>query len=689
MGLSVSNTRMMSASAAVIVLAMGLTDVSAQDMNDEGAQVFAPAFFDQFAPRTALQMVRQVPGFSIQSDNDGSRGFGAASGNVLINGKRISGKSNGATDALDRIPATNVERIELVDGASLDIPGLSGQVVNVIAKVDGVSGVYEWQARWRDDLPPFYNAVELSLTGQRGTLGWTLAFESDPGRSGNLGLETVRDGDGTLFEVREEEFVGISEGYTGSVALNWAPQNGHEANLNLQYWATSNDEREVSLRTPLDGRDPTQRTFTFSRDATFFEGGADYAFDLGPGRLKLIGLHVDNFYPTASETQNLALTGDPLRDSRFERDLTEQESILRGEYGWSPEEGRDWQVSLEGVYNLLESESAFFQSENGAPLQQETLSDPTTSVDEIRSEALVTHTRTISPQWTLQGAIGAEYSQIAEAGAQGQERSFTRPKGFISASYTPSDATTWALSLERSVGQLDFFDFVSSQDLDDDQSTAGNSQIVPQQSWDVGIQLERNYGALGGGFFRIYGSLIEDRIENIPLGPDAEGPGNVDSAYRYGLRTSQTFTLDAIGWTGVTLEFEADWRGSSVDDPLTGKPRRLSSDRIWLYQIEIRHDIPSTNWAWGGGVNVDRYAPSYRLDSISEFENAPGYGWLWVEHKDLWGLNARINVGNVLDSDNNYSQVFYEPRRTGDLVRTEDRSRNYGPIFRLRLSGNF
>jgi hypothetical protein len=63
-------------------------------------QVFTPADFTQFAPKTAYEMLVQVPGFTIRSA-DSERGLGQASENVLINGERIA--------------PGNVERIEIVD----------------------------------------------------------------------------------------------------------------------------------------------------------------------------------------------------------------------------------------------------------------------------------------------------------------------------------------------------------------------------------------------------------------------------------------------------------------------------------------------------------------------------------------------------------------------------------------------
>src|SRR3954466_13072359 len=95
-------------------------------------RTYAPADFARFAPKTAYDMLAQVPSFTIRTTDTSVRGLGQAQENVLINGERIANKSGGAVDQLQRISAANVERIEIVDAASLGIAGLSGPVANVI-----------------------------------------------------------------------------------------------------------------------------------------------------------------------------------------------------------------------------------------------------------------------------------------------------------------------------------------------------------------------------------------------------------------------------------------------------------------------------------------------------------------------------------------------------------------------------
>ena len=111
---------------------------AAQD--EPAGQVYTPADFTRFAPTNALDMLNQVPGFAVRNDDDQGRGLGQASTNVLINGERPSSKSQSVTDQLSRITTANVERIEIVDGATLELPGLSGQVANVITKGGSISG---------------------------------------------------------------------------------------------------------------------------------------------------------------------------------------------------------------------------------------------------------------------------------------------------------------------------------------------------------------------------------------------------------------------------------------------------------------------------------------------------------------------------------------------------------------------
>src|SRR5262245_45399215 len=56
-------------------------------VSNQQGQVYEPAFFARFAPKTAADMVGNIPGFTISGNDSDERGFGQAKQNVLINGR--------------------------------------------------------------------------------------------------------------------------------------------------------------------------------------------------------------------------------------------------------------------------------------------------------------------------------------------------------------------------------------------------------------------------------------------------------------------------------------------------------------------------------------------------------------------------------------------------------------------------
>ncbi|MEM9937229.1 MAG: TonB-dependent receptor plug domain-containing protein [Pseudomonadota bacterium] len=692
-------------STFIMGLAFSLSaPVIAQEVPENTAetQVFVPADFTQFAPRTALDMVERIPGFRISGNNNGERGFGQADQNVLINGQRISSKSTSARDALNRIPAANVERIEVLEGATLDIAGLSGQVVNVISETTGISGTWTYRHRYRENLPPVRDWFEVSANGESGALAWTLGLETEPGRGASAGLERITNADNELIELREEDSTFISTFVKGSGSLAWTPSNGHIANLNTEYAIFEANEREASNRFDPDGTEVEQVVFQFAEDEWNSEVSGDYELDLGPGRLKFIGLQRNEHSPTISRSFGGTLDNSDITEEVFERTVDESESILRGEYTLQTSETTDWQLSLEGALNTLESDARLFEAEGLGDLMPVDIGDPDITVEENRAETFITHGRQLSPKVRLQVSVGAEVSELMSDGENGQTRTFTRPKGSISTTWNVRDNLTVNTTLRREVGQLNFFDFVSNIDLNQGDDQTGNVDIVPEQSWELEIEAERDYGDWGAATFGVRAEALEDIVDQVPIGEREvmdeagnprtiilEGPGNLDNATRIRFELEGTLKFDKLGWEGAQLQYEGNWRKSWLDDPLTGDTRRINDDTIYYFNLEFRHDIPNTDWAWGLNYEDFHESPTFRVNSQRRFENRPGFMWGFIEHKDVFGMTASVFLANIADQDNQFTRVLYDPDRTGSIRRIEDRTRNFGNILTLRLRGNF
>ena len=650
--------------------------------------VFVLADFEQYAPLNARDMVVRIPGFRLSDsrDQDESRGLGQATENVLINGQRISSKSASAADVLERIPAATVDRIELLEGASLDIPGLSGLVVNVIAKPRGVSGTWAYRTRVISGQKPLYGGGELSLSGQQGDLAWSLNAEALPRGSSGEGTEQIFDADRQLLEenrlFQRNRFPELS----GSAGLRWTPPSGLIANLNADWENFKRDRREITEQVIGDGLTDRQIIERID-EGTTAELSGDIEFDVAQGRMKLISVYSDSNNPFTSSRDVRDPFGQLLEDQFFRQITDETELILRGEYKWTVLGGA-WDASLETALNTLDSESVLLETDGAGPLAPVDIGDTKVEVEETRSEGFVTYSRSVADDIQLQVSVGAEVSEITSAGPQGQTRRFTRPKGGVTLSWQYDDRTTFNARINREVGQLDFFDFVSQLDLDDGDNQVGNANIVPEQSWRGEFEIERRFGSWGASNVLFFGEALEDIVDQVPIGA-GEGPGNIDSGSRLGVQFEGTLNLDPLGVEGAQFTYSAVFQDSQIEDPLTGEDRSINGEEQVEIELEFRHDIAGTDFAWGGDISPEIQADDFRLDSIRARRELPGNTAIFIEHKNLWGLTGRVELFRPLENVDKDRRLRFEPDRRGVLNQIERNRVVEEPILIFELNGKF
>lgn len=652
-------------------------------------RTYTAADFARYSPTTAFDMVRQIPGFSIVEQEE-RRGLGQGGVNVLINGERISGKSNDAIASLGRISAANVTRIEVRDAATLNIPGLSGQVVNIVADIGGVSGTFAYNPQFRAyNTEPRLFSGEVSVNGSLGPVEYTigLANVNDSFRSGNDGPELVFDGAGNQTDERYEVLTAYGDRPRVSGTFRIDGPGSSVGNLNLSYERFYFDAREESDRAPFDAVARFRLLEEREREWNY-EIGGDYEFALGPGRLKLIGLNRREYSPFSQQAVFSFADDSPDAGSRFTRIADETETIARAEYSWRMW-GADWQYSLEGALNGLDNVSRLFILDPAGDFVEVPLPGGVAQVNEDRAEANITMTRALSPALTLQASLGAEYSAISQSGDVALTRTFRRPKGFVSLAWTVDPTLNLRARLERRVGQLDFGDFVASVNVSSGTENESNPNLVPPQTWLAELSATKNLGPWGSITARLFHESISDIVDQIPVGDDAEAVGNLDSAVRYGLETTTTLNFDPIGLRGAKLDLTVNLQRSRLTDPLTGERRPISEDQQSFIEAEFRHDIPGTEIAYGLQLERFRSAPSFRLNEFGQFNTLPAFIGAYVEHKDVFGLRVRGGVFNLFGSRDDFYREVYVNRRDGPILFIEDRSRRIGPIFSLSINGAF
>ncbi|RJY09088.1 TonB-dependent receptor plug domain-containing protein [Aurantiacibacter aquimixticola] len=654
-----------------------------------GARVFTPADFERFAPRNALDMLSEVPGFTLRGE-DSQRGLGQATSNVLIDGQRITSKSDGIFAQLERIATDRVERIEIVDGATFGIPGLSGQVANVITKPSDISGQFTYRASFRPKYAePSFIGGEVSLSGSGETLDWTVAVANGVGRgAAGGGSSFIFDPEGAIIESRDvrQQFVGDFPRISGNV--EWTSHGGTMVNARANYSRSYQNYREDQDRDRVIGLDASRAFENRYRDWGY-ELGADVEFGLGPGRLKLIGL--ERYTRARSRSDSVFDFADDTPDSgsRFASRSESGERIARGEYAWDML-GGSWQLDAEAAFNRLDRTAQLFELGPDGEFVELDFPGGTGGVTEDRYESILTHSRSLADNLTLQVGAGAEYSTLSQTGAMGLTRSFWRPKGSATFAWQVEDGLDVSLELARRVGQLSFGDFLASVSLNQGQENAGNVELVPQQSWEAQFDTTKRLGEWGSTELRVYARLIEDFIEFIPVEGGLEARGNIDSASVWGIRSNSTFQLAPLGLNGMQLDLTLDSDWTSLEDPLTGETRKWSENQDIEIDATLRHDIPGSDWAYGLGLDYNRTQPFYRLSEFGRGYEGPTYTFAFIEHKDVFGMTANLTVFNLTDGRARLDRFVYDGYRDrSPLLFRETQDLSVQPIFNFRLTGDF
>lgn len=663
--------------AAVLLIS---TQATAATAADSGGSVtaFEPDYFASAQPVSALDIVKLVPGFRLEEGDSELRGYAGAGGNVLVDGQRPTSKEDTLEDVLKRIPAASVERIELIrSGAGYDMQGYTLLANVVRSHAQSLSGRIEGSyANYRHGYEAPRLAGELRHVAGANVLDLSGAVYREIDDEHGFGSRNRHAGDGTPVRLGR---YGQPEGNDIREALGsyQRPLGGGTVRVNGLYKMKkmfANIGEQVTFPTPYDASG-TERVNT---EAT--EIGLRYDRSVGArGRMELLALRRTTGIDGVDRSH--APTGS---DATFENSDT-SETILRGvlrrKAGNVSLEG-----GLEGAFNTLDSHSALEEDGVAVPLPAANV-----RVEEKRAEAFFTAAWHVSGALTVEAGSRYETSTLTQSGDSALRKSLSFVKPRVLVRWAPSPRDEIRALVERSVGQLDFADFVSSASLTGGTVTAGNKDLEPDSLWRTELAWERRIGK-GSVVLTARQEAISDVVDRIPVFTDEgtfDAVGNIGSGRRREVQLDFNLPLDPLGLPGVTLQGNGLWRRSRVTDPVTGERRRISEDEPLEAKVGLTHDIARWHTRWGVNYVLAEKETTFKIDEV-ETDRVPDRVDAFVEYKPDAAWMLRAFAKNITSSPVVRMRSIYDGLRGSAPLRyIERRELNSGPYVGVTIQRTF
>ncbi|HEV7693717.1 MAG TPA: TonB-dependent receptor plug domain-containing protein [Hyphomonadaceae bacterium] len=624
---------------------------------------YKPDFFTQFRPNTAMDMIGRIPGFSFDGGS-GARGFSGTGGNVLIDGERPPSRGDDLSSIIGRIPASGVERIDVIRGGAegIDMQG-KPIVANIIRKKDaGLTGSLSSNV----NVNSFGGVSPNATVALRNQSGANLL-------DGSIGL-FHNQGNGTSRRYRV--------GPDGVVQLiSWTgTDNQFDSAEATGAWETL----WLGGKLRINGKANLERFDGFAQEGIFAgpvgnqisndennersgEAGIRWVRSFSGTEIELVG------FQSYRDTDFRSIGDGPRFTSDSKGENTAGESILRTTMKLPAAGTWKFDGGAEGVFNFTESSSVRLQ--NGAPVP---LTGDAYKVDELRGEVFGTATWAPSSQLSVESGLRFEGSRITAENEKGSvEKSLGYLKPRLNVSWSPAKGHQWGFEVERVVGQLDLNGFGSSLSFDNGTQTVGSLDIEPEKSWAVTARYERQFGGQNSVVLAFEHVTIENFLASVVGGPPnfPETRKNIDgSTTRDALSLDTSTELDKFGMPGGIFVFGADLRTSHVTDPVTGEDRELSNNTDWSWNVSLQQTLDGGKFRWGvfaeDDADFQQWSPrSYFWGHDGIFLGA-NMSWKPTPN---WTLGGGVN--NIIAEDStNYSLFYNAPRGIGSLQYRQDQT---------------
>ncbi len=681
-------------------------------------QVYDRAFFAQYSLSNAEDMLRRIPGVATVLDSSSvsqARGLGAGTEQVLIDGKRLASKSNSAAATLRRIPAASVERVELIRGSTGEVQS-DGLVVNVVLSA-GVSlgGVGNFEAVYRFGEGGWSDVDGLiSWAADWGPLSYVIGYENAAwaplGLVPNSGTTdwSRRDRDeryfypsGVLQELRPQKWRREHDRntFTGNGTYQFA--NGDTLRANALYQLNPVKQVDVTALTrfnPAGAATGSALEYHYNKTRIdTFEIGGELEKALGRAKLKVIALH-NRSQTTQLDFRNRTETTGVLAElGRSGSDQHKGEDVVQTSLELPLTSRQTVTLGAEAARNTLTQDiDVFFDLDRDGRLEQIAIPTSFARVAEIRGEVFVLHSWRPIARLTVDSALRFEMSRITTNYPDIPVRTLNYIKPRIDARYQLTSLDRLRLRLERTVGQLDFTNFVPTYNVVDTRIDLGNAELLPQISKSAALSWEHRLPRDGGQFaIELSYRTNTNFAAFVPFGFNSAGlpisrRGNNPTSLGYLVEISGALRLTPLGLPNAQIT--GLWRNntSRARDVFNLRRRKGTTAFVNEFQLGLRHDL--TRWRAAYGVEAFETTGDQLLTDVRNFEYfSRGVRVNAFVEKTLWGgYSLRLDAYNLNGAREYKRRLLYSfSQLDGAIARTETYTELRDRRFAVRLRGKF
>jgi len=605
---------------------------------------------------------------------------------VLIDGERLSAKSQSLRDVLERVSATDVVRIEILRGAEVAGDASNATVLANVVRTRA-SGSGTWEAG--SELSNQHSAAPY------GRFGWSGRNDSvDYSIGANLythdhaasSVRVLRDGAGDVIANRR----GNNPHREETFALNGQtsiPAGEGKLVLTGQAQSTQFEERFSQRATAPGGAQLENEIAPFEETTRTGEIGLTWQRPIGDWSMELVGLATRK--KNSSDALYLHLDAADVQDAAFDQRLKRDsgETIARGTFTLPLSRGQfEW--GGEVAFNTLDGELSLTEDAGAGPVDVP-VPNANLSVEENRAEAFASHAWRLDERWSLDSRLAVEKSRLEFSGDTEQSVSLTYLKPRVQITRKLGKHQVQA-RVFRDVGQLDFNDFVSSAQLVDDFIQGGNPDLRPQTNWAAEIEADMRFTADMALRVRLFKHFLDDVEDTVPVGPPGnqfDAPGNIGEGHVIGAEVALRVPLKPL-LPGGTLSVNGTWSDSSVRDPLTGGNREIGDSVAEQVEAELRQDLNAAKVAWGLTYVASTGNTNYRIDEIDSFRELQRVD-AFIETTAIEGFKLKLIAYNALSDTEERQRLFYAPDRRGVLASSEAGNFRPGTWWLLTLSSSF